>query len=105
MRLAVVIAVLALVAVPAADAHIPFKDGKRTAQGLQRLMNASKDFSDTRCRYRNRHVFCNGLVRWERSTFTGVRITFHKTAPRRGYAMICVKFFPVCKKDPVRYSR
>lgn len=104
LRSTLVIALIALVTAGSAFAHVPFRDGPRTAKQFATAMN--KDgYKQVSCRYVKPHIRCTGLSLWEEHSdvYLRVNITVHKTAPKKGYAMICAPALGICARAAMRF--
>jgi hypothetical protein len=97
---------LALTTAGIAAAHIPFVEGPGSARRIQAAMNRSADFESVTCRYRAPHVICRGYARWPQSdAYVAVRITVHKTGPKKGYAMVCLIKLGISHREPMTFTR
>jgi hypothetical protein len=111
MRLAVLLsAALVLLALPvSARAHLPFKDGAGSARSLEKRFSRLEGFDRVSCRYRAPHVLCSGRGRFKDGDPFRFTVTVHKTAPRKGYARICIgplgNPYGVCRRMPMTFSR
>lgn len=100
-----VAALVALTLVGSAQAHNKFVQGKASAVGVQRALNASNDYDGVICRYVTPHVICAGKVKWGKTDlYLKARLTFHKTAPKKGYSMTCIIPLDFCFKEQVAFS-
>lgn len=106
---AIAVLIALVVAGGAAAADIPMKDGLVVARQLAATINRTAGYSESSCRYQQPLVVCHGLTRWPKKsdTYVPFRLTMHKTAPRRGYAMLCMSVLPnwaPCRRYPVAFT-
>lgn len=106
MKYLLLTALAALTLTGAAQAHTPFTDGPTTAKQTQRQLNKAAAWDAVSCRYISPHILCTGHVKLEPRTDVWYlfRMTVHKTAATKGYAVACVKTLGICRRYPMTFA-
>jgi hypothetical protein len=103
-----VTAVSFLVLSPSAAAHIPFKDGPRSAREIAKTLDRLKGFDRVSCRYSAPHVLCTGRGHFSDGDPFRFSVTVHKTAPRKGCARVCIgppgNPYGICRRMPMTFT-
>lgn len=103
----VLLGLILVLALPGlAQAHVPFKDGPRSAREMQRSLNRAPLWDATHCRYRSPHIICTGHLKTTRRTdvWYRYRMTVHKTKARRGYAVTCLTALGFCRREALTFA-